>query len=635
MTQSVDFAEMNMPPTIPASLDGQLVSAAVEGFITTVSVTESEGNGGGAVVDAEFRHPKGVVVASDGTLFVSESSGHRVWKVTPDHRMSLLAGDGTKGHGGDGGLATAAQLDSPGPLALDAEGSLYVAESGRVRKITPDGKITTAVDDLVWPRGLAFDSQRNLYISESGKHRVQKVNLENGEVTTVAGTENREGSSGDTERADTAHLYYPAGLCVDEDDNLYIADHYNGRVRKVDRNGIITTVAGGGSRDLGDGEPATEVVLRAPEALVRGIHGSLYIADSGGHRVRKMDRGGIITTVAGTGEGAFGGDNGQATKAQLKFPYGLAMDPYGNLYIADCYNGRVRKVEGPQERSLRIRQVKVPQVSVGESAELTVEITAYRAGQAVDAGNVIQTFTAPTGFAFGEWPTYSYNGNEALSGSLNCRFERDRKVMIVTSSLHLNTCAGDKGPLLYTIPVKAVAAVDPGTYHDGRLLVGRNPGIRLSATVTGGLRISVTPGDSPVKIARGGFRYPGVVVSGERPVPPQAITATLPSEVGLAFNPERGTRHQMTVRSHSPGSEDDFYDAELSDDGQMLTCRDVSLGFSQQYPVSVWVAVTAAATATAGFTHLTFRVGGIESASTELEVVSGEQRDFPPDMNAP
>ncbi|MEU3662458.1 SMP-30/gluconolactonase/LRE family protein [Streptomyces sp. NPDC032940] len=624
MTQSVDFTGVNMLLTLPSSPDGQ-ASVAVEGVITTVSVIESQdgGRGGGAPVDARFRDPKGVVVAGDGALFISEHGGHRVWKVTPDGKMSPVAGDGTKGHGGDGGLARAAQLDSPGPLALDAEGNLYIGEDSRVRKVTPEGKITTAVDDLAWPRGLALDSQRNLYISESSRHRVRKVNLETDETTTVAGTDSREGFSGDNEPADAARLYYPAGLCVDDNDNLYIADHYNGRVRKVDRKGIITTFAGGGSNDPGDGKPATGAGLRAPEGLGRDIDGNLYIADAGGHRVRKVDRDGIITTVAGTGEAASGGDGEQATKAGLKFPYGLALDQQGTLYIADTYNDRVRRVAGPQERSLMIRQVKVPQAGLGESAELTVEITACRAGQTVDAGPVVQTFTAPTGFAFAEWPAYSYNGNDAQRGSLSSRFERDRSVMVVTSNLHLNTCTEDKGPLIYTIPVKAVTAVPPDTYHDGKLVVGRHPGIRLSGTIIEGSQFSVTPGGAPKKLVRASneCEYPGVEVRQGGPVPAQTITATLPPGAGLAFKPEHGVRHQMSVGSRG-GDRTQNFDAELSDDGQTLTCQNVDLDFLQKHPNSrVWVAVTATVTAATGTTHLTFRVGAIESASTTIEVV--------------
>ncbi|WP_435279551.1 hypothetical protein [Streptomyces sp. 1222.5] len=621
VTQSVDFAGMNMPVAIPASPNGQHASATVEGVITTVTITESEGNSGGSPVDARFNHPLGMVCASDGTLFICATNDHQVRKLTPDGKMFTWAGDGRNGSGGDGKLATTAQLSSPQALALDGDGSLYIAEGSRVRKVSPEGKITTVVDDLNDPKGLAFDSKGNLYISEKGRHRVRKIPKEGeGCPITVAGRTDEGGFAGDTEYATSAKLKEPGDLCVDDKDNLYIADYGNGRVRKVDTHGVITTFAGGGN---GEGALAIGADLRGPNALAWDVDGSLYIAEWNKERVRKVARDGIITMFAGTGDRAHSGDGGQATKAQLGDPRALALDSFGNLYIA-CGNsdGRVRKVAAAPERSLRICQVNAPQARLGETAELVLQITACRTGRPVDAGNVVQRFTAPAGFTFAEWPAYSYNGDDARQGSLGSWFEADRGVMVVTSNLHLNTCAWDKGPLTYKVPVKAVAEVDPGTGHDGQLLVGRRPVVWLSATVIGGPRFSVTPGGLPVELVRGDLRYPGVEVRGDGPVPPQTITVTLPSET-LAFHPERGTRYEMTVSSPSWTAEQN-YDAEISDDARTLTCRNVDLGLSQQHPVSlVWAAVTATPAAANGSAHLAFRVGGIESDSTELRIVDG------------
>ncbi len=623
MTLSVDFAGVTTLVARPASPDGQRASAAVEGVITSVAYTEADSrNGGAGAVSTYFYDAEGVAIAPDGTLFIAEDRGNRVRKVTSDGFMSTVAGDGTAGDGGDDGPATAARVRNPQGLALDAEGNLFIAESTRVRKVSLDGKITTVVGDLDRPVGLAFDSAGNLYFSESGKHRVRRMTPDR-KITTVAGIKDSSGFSGDHDSAPGAQLKEPRGLCVDEVGNLYIADRGNHRVRKVAPDGIITTIAGTGQATFGgDGGPVTEAHLHGPSALVRDIDGSLYIATSDDHRVRKVSRDGTITTVAGTGEGAFSGDNEQAAKAKLKAPRGLALDQYGNLYIAEWGNNRVRKVTGPQERSLTLRQVKVPQAALGEITEFTVEITAYHPGQAVDAGRAVQRFTAPTGFAFAEWPTYSYNGNDAWQGSLGSRFERDRSVMVVTSDVHLNTRAEDKGPLVYTLPVKAVAAVDPATYHNGQMLLGRHPGIRLSATVTAGAQFSVTPSWPPTELVRGSndARYPGVEVHRAGPVPAQTVTAVLPPGAGLAFRAENEGRHQMTVLSHA-GAQENKYDAELSDDGKTLTCRNVDLGLSQQHPLSaVWVAVTATATATAGPAHLTFQVGGATSNSTIIQI---------------
>ncbi|MER7726964.1 hypothetical protein [Streptomyces sp. NPDC096323] len=622
MTQTVDFTELNMPLAFPASPNGQHASAPVEGVITSVEYTEAEGrSGGGGAPSTSFNYPTGLVVARDGTLFVTENSGHRVRKVTPDGKMFTVAGDGTEGDEGDDGPAVDARLRDPWGLALDAKGNLYISEYSRVRKVTPDGKITTAVADLKRPKGLACDSAGNLYIAEYETNRVRRVTPD-GKIVTVS--------------ADLS-VYGPEGLHLDEIGNLYIVDYGRHRVWKMDPDGVVTKVAGAGSnpgvQNLGDGGPAARAAVFNPTGVVGDIYGNVYITAN--DRVRKVTPDGIINSIAGNNLGRFSnyfsGDNEQATMARLQNPAGLALDPYGNLYIADRTNGRVRKIAGPQERSLKIRQVEVPQASLGETAELTVEFTAYRTGQAVDAGNVVQTFTAPTGFAFADGPTYSYNGDDALKGSLGTRFEQDRSVMVVTHHLHLNTCTENKGPLTYTIPIKAVTAVPPATYDDGKLVVGRHPGLELSGTIIEGPQFSVTPGGAPQELVRGSnaCAYPGVEVRQEGPVPPQTITATLPPGAGLAFKPERGVKHQMTVGSRG-GDKAQSFAAELSDDGQTLTCPNMDLDISQQHQhCRVWVAVTATVTTPTETTQLTFRVGGIKSASTDLKVVAKKTTPHP------
>jgi uncharacterized protein (TIGR03437 family) len=218
--------------------------------------------------------------------------------------LTAAAGNGTTGFSGDGGPATSAQLNIPQAEA----------------------------------QGLAVDSAGNLYISDVGNNRIRKVS--NGIITTVAGN-GTGGFSGDNGPATSAELSDPLGLVVDSDGNLYFAG--GGRVRKVS-NGVITTVAGNGASGFsGDNGPATSAQLSIPSAVALDSAGSLYIADSENNRIRKVSNG-TITTVAGNGTGGFSGDNGPATSAQLSLPQGLAVDPEGNLYIADYGNNRIRKV---------------------------------------------------------------------------------------------------------------------------------------------------------------------------------------------------------------------------------------------------------------------------------------------------
>ena len=166
-----------------------------------------------------------------------------------------------------------------------------------------------------------------------------------GTITTIAGTGNR-GSTGDGGPATLAQLGSPFGMAVDTLGNIYIADHDNRVIRKVDPNGIITTVAGtGGAGFAGDGGPATAALLDAPNDVAVDVYGNLYIADLQNRRIRKVNLSGIITTIAGNGSNQSSGDGGPATAAGLNFPHGISVDPAGNLYIASPYDARIRKVD--------------------------------------------------------------------------------------------------------------------------------------------------------------------------------------------------------------------------------------------------------------------------------------------------
>ena len=265
------------------------------------------------------------------------------------------------GYGGDNGPATNAQLNSPRDVEVDRLGNIYIADldNSCIRKIDPSGVITTisgipgspgfsgdsgmATDaQLGEPFSIAVDKTGNLYIATRANQRIRKVDP-SGIITTIAGT----GSvtyNGDNIPATSANLNFPTGVAVDKYGSVYICETNGFRVRKIDTSGIITTIAGTGvSGFSGDGFAATSALLSAPTKICTDTSCNVYITD-GGSRVRKIDISGIINTVAGNGIYGSSGDGGQATNAELNGCEGVKVDNKGNIYIADGTNLKVRKV---------------------------------------------------------------------------------------------------------------------------------------------------------------------------------------------------------------------------------------------------------------------------------------------------
>ncbi|OKQ00036.1 S-layer homology domain-containing protein [Paenibacillus sp. P46E] len=377
----------------------------------------------------------GMAVDSNGNMYIADIVNNRIRKIDTSGKITTVAGTGVAGFSGDGQAATLAQLSGPRGVAVDSSGNLYIAdgENSRIRKVDTSGKISTVagggtsvglmdgkaatLGQLRGPRGVAVDSDGNLYIAEYYNNVIRKVDT-SGTISTVAGTMGKNGVGtqgflGDGFAATLAQLYHPSEVGLDNNGNLYILDSGNRRIRKVDVNGLISTVAGGGlgtaakldgatatgvplpdSKGMAidsngnmyvtdyytervfkidqvtrvisvlagiDGGVLTSTQLSFPTAVTVDSKGNLYMADGSYSRIRKLtapavdpgDGGGgtvpeskcCISTVAGNGNGGYSGDGGLGSKAQLNWPFGVAVDSKGNLYIADSDNQRIRKVD--------------------------------------------------------------------------------------------------------------------------------------------------------------------------------------------------------------------------------------------------------------------------------------------------
>jgi sugar lactone lactonase YvrE len=258
-----------------------------------------------------------------------------------------------------------ASISQPHGLAVDAPGGLLIADSfgERVLRLAPDGTISTVAGNtypgvgaflgdggpaadasLSSPEGVAVGPDGSIYITDFGNRRLRRIDR-SGIITTIAGGAGMHASLGDGGPALRARLYDPGQPAVDRAGNVYVADPLSNRVRRVSTDGIIRTIAGTGEAGFsGDGGPALSAALDYPFSVAVDAAGSLFIADVGNVRIRKIDAAGVISTVAGSGLSGYSGDGGPATQAQLYGPYGLALDTRGNLLIADTGNNRVRQV---------------------------------------------------------------------------------------------------------------------------------------------------------------------------------------------------------------------------------------------------------------------------------------------------
>ncbi len=331
-------------------------SPSVDWRIDTIAGSGEPGHGGdgGRAIEAQLSYPADVAADHAGNVYIVDFFSQRIRRVDTTGTITTIAGTGEPGYGGDGGRAVEARLSFPSGVAADHAGNLYVTDTGnnRVRRIDTTGTITTIAGTgepgydwegpaleakLSVPRAVAVDGVGNLYFAGNLNFGIRRVDA-SGIMSEVEGTGEPYDGPEDEQR-----WTRDRGIAVDHAGNVYIANIDNNYIRRVDATGNVSVIAGTREPGYGgDGGPAVKAQLSYPADVAVDSAGNVYIADTGNHRIRRIDTTGTITTIAGTGEPGYGGDGGRAVEAQLASPFALTVDSSGNLYVADLGNYRIR-----------------------------------------------------------------------------------------------------------------------------------------------------------------------------------------------------------------------------------------------------------------------------------------------------
>jgi uncharacterized protein (TIGR03437 family) len=480
---------------------------AHNGTISTVAGTGQKGatGDGGPAAAATFNLPQDIAFDPQGNLYIADTTNNKIRMVSlATLNISTLAGSGAPGYSGDGGPATAAQLDTPTGVAVDSSGTVYIVDSfnNRVRTVRAGtinefagadhaqgdgGKATAAL--LYFPQSFAWDATGNLYIADTQNNKIRKVTPD-GKISTVAGTGAFQ-DSGDGGPAIAAGVNQPEAVVVDSSGNLLISTF--SQVRKVDRQGNISTVAGSAATQdfTGDGGPATAATLNFPIGMALDAAGNLYIADTNNHRIRKVS-GGIISTVAGSGpvcgfpcnDGSFSGDGGPATSANLNYPFDVAFDGSGNMLIADTFNNRIRQVDAKGNIST-LAGSSTTGGYAGDLGPATSALLSLPSGVRTDsAGNlyftdaanfvvrVVDLFGVISTIAGNGKPGFSGDGGPAISAELNnpegIAVDASGKVWFADTNNHRIRQLTPAGPLVPS----AKSVVNAASFLPGGLVPG-------------------------------------------------------------------------------------------------------------------------------------------------------------------
>lgn len=342
---NINITNENAPTTTTLALSVPYVVSTLAGNGNT---TFADGLGTAATL---FR-PFNLSVDPAGNVYVPEHGGHRIRKITPSGTVSTVIGNGTGAY--TEGTGTNAQVSQATGVFAAPNGNLYIVDHGnqRIRKMNAQGVTSFVAGNGIagfadgtgtaasfnWASTLVQDSQGNLIVTDQLNHRIRKIDS-NGAVTTLAGNGNAAFADG---QGTAASFYAPIGIAIDPQDNLYIGDNLNQRIRKITPTGLVSTIAGNGITGTSDGT-GTAAQFNSPQGIALDTQGNLYVAEYSNHRIRKISSTGVVTTIAGTGATGFA--DGIGTCAIFNAPWGIAIDGGGNLYVAERDNHRVRKLQ--------------------------------------------------------------------------------------------------------------------------------------------------------------------------------------------------------------------------------------------------------------------------------------------------
>ncbi len=400
-------------------------AALAQAPATTYTISTVAGNNtrgftgdGSTATAAQLGGPYAVAVDGSGNLYISDQFNFRIRQVTSG-TISTVAGTGTSGFSGDAAKATAAQISPPVGIAVDSTGNFYFSDSAnaRIRKVTSAGIISTFAGNgntglsgdgaaatsatLTQASGVALDSTGNLYIADTGNNVIRVVGTD-GKINRIVAS-GVPGFLGDGSQAQYAQLNGPRSVAVDAAGNIYIADTENQRIRMVTKSGLISTIAGTGVAGFGgDGGAAVAARLNRPLSVAVDKAGNVYIADYFNSRIRRIGVDGVIRTIAGNGQSGYSGDGGPAVNAALYFPSGVAVDGNGNVFVADIQNNVIRQLT-PSAAPV---SGAVPTIKAGG----VITASNFGASPAIGPGTWLEMYGSNLASSTREWALADFRG---------------------------------------------------------------------------------------------------------------------------------------------------------------------------------------------------------------------------------